>query len=177
MTYLPRRRLVLAGAGSASSDTQWPGSQLPWDAEDEFNENSTYEQCLSSQFAFNTQEPHANYLPTAPSQVQADIPTGQDRQFCSQLHQVTELSCPDSLADNKLEGLPIHSLSADSLAAVKSLNLSSEEYAELYSFLTKGSACVQTASAKERALYKLSDLRQVRCMVTCKARVSERLTR
>lgn len=165
MSYLPRRRLVLASADVRSSHTQWPGSELPWDAEEACDEPAFQEQCFSSQLATYTQGPCVSSgLRTAAVQFDQEVDTStQFDNFCSQ----SQPLCQDSMADDEPVDRAVYSLPSEQLAALENLSLPSHDYAELYHFLTKGSACVQSASAKERALYKLADLRQVLSMHCC----------
>lgn len=160
MTFLPRRRLVLASAGNGGrgSNMQWPGSQMPWDAED--NADAFCQASLtSSQIVCKG---HGDYV--CPEHITA---------MQSQAQQITvdkfdQRPCSQSRAAPREDTLSVQPEQAESqiippeiAAALGSLSLPAEEYTELYWFLTKGSQTVQPASAKEKALYKLTDLRQV----------------
>ena len=162
MAYLPRRRLVLVTACTVSSQAQWPGSQMPWDAEEQASDIVVAEPCFGSQVASSTHEPYtwSEDMQAPPDSGQQTRAATSDQQFCSQ-QQSKQLLCRDSLPASQPEDLLTGNLPADKLVALKSLTLSLQDYAELYTLLTKGSAYVQTASAKERTLYKLADLRQV----------------
>lgn len=162
MAYLPRRRLVLATACTVSSQAQWPGSQMPWDAEEQASDTVIPEPCFGSQVASSTHEPYtwSEDMPAPPDFRQQIRAATSDQQFCSQ-QQSTQLLCRDGLPASLPEKLLTGNLPADKLVALKSLTLPLRDYAELYILLTKGSAHVQTASTKERTLYKLADLRQV----------------
>ena len=162
MSYLPRRRLVLASAESRSYHTQWPGSELPWDAEELCSDPAFEEQYVSSQLAAYTQGPCVSSEPTA-SDLHLELELDTSTPFHTESSQ-SQPACQDSLADDEPASLSVHSMPPEQLATLKSFSLSPKDYAELYHFLTKGSACVQMASAKERALYKLADLRQVLSM-------------
>ena len=154
MSFIPRRRLVLASARPAGVHTQWSSSQMPWDAEEgAFADDSQI--CTSSQNACFTQE---NALT---AQQQADRGLQLDHQAVYGADTATE-QASDGLhfttsCDHASE-LQQHFSHA---AALDQFILPREEYSDLYNFLTKGSGHVQEVSAKERALFKLSDLRQV----------------
>lgn len=54
-----------------------------------------------------------------------------------------------------------------SQAVIDLFTLPREEYSDIYNFLTKGTGQVQGVCAKERALFKLADLRQVDNLYWC----------
>lgn len=162
MTYLPRRRLVLASSGAISSYTPWPGSQLPWDAEEEFSQSGKHDQFIGSQGADFTQELlYSGTAPNALQSSQSDHSASLDKPCDSHfsLQQATELH--SATTANRPETCSVRDLPASHVAAINSLCLPLQEYTELHHLLTKGFPCAQAASAKERAMYKLADLRQV----------------
>ena len=155
MSFVPRRRLVLASARSAGVDTQWSTSQMPWDAEEAaFADDNQV--CTSSR---NTCFTHKNALTT---QQQADWGLQLDQLGHQAVYAVNKAT---EHAPDGLHNLPScdHESSAQQhlshAAALDQLTLSKEGYSDMYNFLTKD--CVQKVSAKERALLKLSDLRKV----------------
>ena len=157
MSFVPRRRLVLASARSAGVHTHWSTSQMPWDAEEGAfaDDNQT---CTRSQNVCFTQE---NALTV---QQQADWGLQLDHLCHKAVYadaKATE-QAPDGLyvipSCDHASSSQQHSSHA---AALDQLILSREDYSDMYSFLTKNSGHVQEMSAKERSLFKLSDLRQV----------------
>ena len=175
MSYIPRRRLVLASARSARVHTQWSTSQIPWDAE-EIVSADDQELCTNSDATCFTQETAL----TMTTRQQADWGLQPDQYPAGRVDSRAVEQAHDSLDSVHSCELPVKARSPCehvstwqqpvSLAgAVDQFTLPREEYQEIYNFLTKGTGQVQGVSAKERALFKLADLRQVcshgRCML------------
>lgn len=144
MSFVPRRRLVLASARSAGVHIQWLTSQMPWDAEEAalVDDNQT---CTSSENACFTQE---NALTTQQLAVYAD--DNATAQAPDGLHTLPSCDNASSLQQHLSRA-----------AALEQFTMPREEYSDIYNFLTKGSGHVQDVSTKERALFKLAGLRQV----------------
>lgn len=154
MSFVPRRRLVLASARSAGMHTQWSTSQMPWDTEEgAFADDNQI--CTSSKSACFTQE---NALT---AQQQADWGLQPDHLGCQAVyadHRATEHGLHNMPSCDHASSLQQQLTHA---AAMDQFVLLTEEYSDMYNFLTKGTGQVQEVSAKERALFKLADLRQV----------------
>lgn len=160
MSYVPRRRLVLASARSAGVPTQWSTSQMPWDAEevacaDEQELCGTFEApCFTQEtLAWNSQ---------ADGDLQPDHPAGHLVSRAAE--QALDGLCNLCSYDETVQACNanVNSLQHQRSQAVKDqFTLPSKEYSDIYNFLTKGTGRVQGISAKERALFKLADLRQV----------------
>lgn len=170
MAYIPRRRLVLAGVHAGSVHAQGFNSQMPWDAEEAASANVAQELESSSQVACHTQEA----VITADHRYAYESQTHDKARFpdsaCPEEDRWTAVQAPECAsygvqqASEKLwsSAQTTHSLPSQSnTSAAAQLTLSLKEYAEIYDFLTRGTGHVQEASTKERALYKLTDLRQV----------------
>lgn len=157
MAFLPRRRLVLASVHVGSAHTSWPASQMPWDAEEAALESSAQELDWSSQIACQTQE----------NAVRAEVHWDHD------LQDEHQEGCPaspmrkeDLSTAAQAFGGTSHYPQSSSHQLLQSdqrgqIGLSFTAYTEVYTFLTKSTGHVQPASLKERALYKLTDLKQV----------------
>ena len=167
MAFLPRRRLVLANARSGSNHTPWPPSQMPWDDEEA---DAVQDTDAGSQLACQTQEAavalhqwsqhdiYSTYL----GRDFAGSSTLQTGFFDASQAQTAVKNDKEEAGKQNNEGNPYgQDLQAQRGSAAILVSLSLQDYAEMYTFLTKGSDSVQEASAKELALYKLADLRQV----------------
>ena len=138
---------------------------MPWDAEDNAD---AFCQTPHSSSLLTCIEREENAWPELMtplnSQAQPAAADKLDQGPYSQLHAATML--PQSLPYSDVLLLQprqaeYHAFPPERVAALEGLTLRLQEYTELHSFLTKDSQVVQPASAKEKALYKLADLRQV----------------
>ena len=170
MSYIPRRRLVLASTRSAGVHTQWPTSQMPWDAEEVACADEE-ELCTSSEMPCFTQETALSTNSQADWGLQPDHPASQhmtSRAADQANDSLYKLSCyDDPVQANACSGHVSNLQQQLSQAVIDQFTLPREEYSDIYNFLTKGTGQVQGVSAKERALFKLTDLRQVDNLYWC----------
>ena len=155
MKFIPRRRLVLSSGYTSNSEAHWPSSQLPWDAEEAASAEVAQDLDWSSQLASQTQE--------------AIFRVEHRFDDLGAEHQTGPFSTPneDQWIGSQADGGATQSAQQPSCRVMKSnqqcqIALSVTEYTDVYYFLTKGTGLVQPASVKEGALYRLTDLRQVR---------------
>lgn len=175
MSYIPRRRLVLATTRSAGVHTQWPTSQLPWDAE-EAAYAEEQELCTSCEALCSTQEDALNINSHIDWALQPDHPTTLHavRRAADHAHDsLCNLCCYKGTVQACEVTASVGNLPQQlSQAVIHQFTLPREEYSDIYNFLTKGTGQVQSVSAKERALFKLTDLRQVDNLYWCLVLIS-----
>lgn len=128
---------------------------MPWDAEEAALENSAQELDWSSQIACQTQENAVR------AEVHHDV-QDEHQEGCPASPVRKEDLSTAAQAFGSTSRYPQSSshqlLQSDQRGQIV---LSFTAYTEIYTFLTKSTGHVQPASLKERALYKLTDLRQV----------------
>ena len=165
MSYIPRRRLILASARSTGRQAQWPASQVPWDDEEAARTDDNADVRWESQAACHTQEPAVQMADLASQELQlnrqagcSDYRPAQEGQARMIMSNASELAAQAAHERTLNIGL---ALALTQAAAVEQFSMPTPEYTEIYNFLTKGTGHVQELSARERALFKLTDLRQV----------------
>ena len=154
MKFTPRRRLVLSNGHTSSSEAQWPSSQMPWDAEEAASAEYAQELDWSSQLASQTQESNFR-VEQRFDDMQADHQTGP---FITHTEDQWIGAQADEGATQSAQQ-PSYLVKPGQKCQIA---LPASEYTEVYNFLTKGTGRVQPACLKEGALYRLTDLRQVR---------------
>ena len=166
MSYVPRRRLVLASTRSQGIHVAWAVSQMPWDDEETTYDETDQGVYVSSQVACLTQEAALTAVNPMERGLQPDVDcqTGfTENRVAEQTHDrlANKSPCDSPVQDWRFRQHVSSVQHAMSQADPTDLSLPWNEYSDMYNFLTKGTGHVQEVSVKERALYKLAILRQV----------------
>ena len=153
MSYIPRRRLVLASTCSKGIHDDLTASQMPWDAEEAAHDEFDQDLFVSSQVACLAQEGAL----TAAEQTEWDLQLGQlqasliENRETEQTNDRLAIKCSRDVPPQNWRSCQHHSSTQHAVTQGDNTDRSPlplNEYSDVYNFLTKGTGHVHEVSVQ-----------------------------